>query len=55
MAAIVWRDAPARSQVHHRFGGADREVAWQILAEYGEGHNLKERSLEVIRIYRRPG
>ena len=32
---------------------ADREVAWQILALNTEkGHNLKERSLEVIRIYR---
>jgi ParB family chromosome partitioning protein len=32
---------------------ADREVAWQILALNTEkSHNLKERSLEVIRIYR---
>lgn len=32
---------------------ADREVAWQILALNTEKvHNLKERSLEVIRIYR---
>jgi ParB family transcriptional regulator, chromosome partitioning protein len=32
---------------------ADREVAWQILALNTEkAHNLKERSLEVIRIYR---
>src|SRR6516165_699936 len=31
---------------------ADREVAWQILALNTEkAHNLKERSLEVIRIY----
>ncbi len=31
----------------------DREVAWQILALNTEkAHNLKERSLEVIRIYR---
>ena len=31
----------------------DREVAWQILALNAEkAHNLKERSLEVIRIYR---
>ena len=30
-----------------------REVAWQILALNTEkAHNLKERSLEVIRIYR---
>jgi ParB family chromosome partitioning protein len=32
---------------------ADREVAWQILALNTEkAHNLKERALEVIRIYR---
>jgi ParB family chromosome partitioning protein len=32
---------------------ADRELAWQILALNTEkAHNLKERSLEVIRIYR---
>jgi ParB family chromosome partitioning protein len=32
---------------------ADREVAWQILTLNTEkAHNLKERSLEVIRIYR---
>jgi ParB family chromosome partitioning protein len=32
---------------------ADREVAWQILALKTEkAHNLKERALEVIRIYR---
>jgi ParB family transcriptional regulator, chromosome partitioning protein len=32
---------------------ADREVAWQILALNTEkAHNLKERLLEVIRIYR---
>src|SRR6201997_672411 len=32
---------------------ADREVGWQILALNTEkAHNLKERSLEVIRIYR---
>src|SRR5215831_5025543 len=32
---------------------ADREAAWQILALNTEkAHNLKERSLEVIRIYR---
>lgn len=32
---------------------ADREVAWQILALNTEkAHNLKERSLEVVRIYR---
>ncbi len=32
---------------------ADQEVAWQILALNTEkAHNLKERSLEVIRIYR---
>ncbi len=32
---------------------ADRDVAWQILALNTEkAHNLKERSLEVIRIYR---
>jgi ParB family transcriptional regulator, chromosome partitioning protein len=32
---------------------ADREVAWQILALNTEkAHNLKERSVEVIRIYR---
>src|ERR1700736_865087 len=32
---------------------AEREVAWQILALTTEkAHNLKERSLEVIRIYR---
>src|SRR5262245_59082721 len=32
---------------------ADKEVAWQILALNTEkAHNLKERSLEVIRIYR---
>jgi ParB family chromosome partitioning protein len=32
---------------------ADREVAWQILALNTEkAHDLKERSLEVIRIYR---
>src|SRR5262249_55251655 len=32
---------------------ADREVAWQILALNTEkAHNLKERSLEGIRIYR---
>src|ERR1700692_2855828 len=32
---------------------ADREIAWQILALHTEkAHNLKERSLEVIRIYR---
>ena len=31
----------------------EREVAWQILALNTEkAHNLKERSLEVIRIYR---
>jgi len=31
----------------------DREVAWQILALNTEkAHNLKERSLEVVRIYR---
>jgi ParB family chromosome partitioning protein len=31
----------------------DREVAWQILALNTEkAHNLKERSMEVIRIYR---
>src|SRR6266536_3752019 len=31
----------------------DREIAWQILALNTEkAHNLKERSLEVIRIYR---
>src|SRR5262249_10729462 len=33
---------------------ADREVAWQILALNTEkAHNLKERALEMIRIYRR--
>ena len=32
---------------------ADREIAWQILALNTEkAHNLRERSLEVIRIYR---
>lgn len=32
---------------------ADREIAWQILALNTEkAHNLKERALEVIRIYR---
>jgi ParB family transcriptional regulator, chromosome partitioning protein len=32
---------------------ADREVAWQTLALNTEkAHNLKERALEVIRIYR---
>jgi ParB family chromosome partitioning protein len=32
---------------------ADREVAWQILALNTEkAHNLKERAVEVIRIYR---
>jgi len=32
---------------------SDREIAWQILALNTEkAHNLKERSLEVIRIYR---
>ena len=32
---------------------ADRELAWQILALNTEkAHNLKERALEVIRIYR---
>src|SRR6266536_1644383 len=32
---------------------ADREVAWQILALNTEkAHNLKERAMEVIRIYR---
>src|SRR6202049_3102702 len=32
---------------------AEREIAWQILALNTEkAHNLKERSLEVIRIYR---
>jgi ParB family transcriptional regulator, chromosome partitioning protein len=32
---------------------ADREVAWQILALNTEkAHNLKERALEIIRIYR---
>src|SRR5438270_3503186 len=32
---------------------AEREVAWQILALNTEkAHNLKERALEVIRIYR---
>ena len=32
---------------------SDREVAWQILALNTEkAHNLKERALEVIRIYR---
>src|ERR1051326_804133 len=32
---------------------ADREVAWQILALNTEkAHNLKERALEVVRIYR---
>jgi ParB family chromosome partitioning protein len=32
---------------------ADREVAWEILALNTEkAHNLKERALEVIRIYR---
>jgi ParB family transcriptional regulator, chromosome partitioning protein len=32
---------------------ADREIAWQILALNTEkAHNLKERSLEAIRIYR---
>src|SRR5205807_4751746 len=32
---------------------ADREIAWQILALNTEkAHNLKERSLEVVRIYR---
>jgi hypothetical protein len=32
---------------------ADRRIAWQILALNTEkAHNLKERSLEVIRIYR---
>jgi len=32
---------------------ADGEVAWQILALNTEkSHNLKERSLEVIRIFR---
>src|ERR1700726_2643912 len=32
---------------------AEREVAWQILALNTEkAHNLKERSLEVVRIYR---
>ena len=31
----------------------DREVAWQILAlNMEKAHNLKERSLEVVRIYR---
>jgi len=35
---------------------ADREVAWQILALNTEkAHNLKERAMEVIRIYRGPG
>ena len=35
------------------FRSVDREVAWQILALNTEkAHNLKERSLEVIRIYR---
>ena len=32
---------------------ADRQIAWQILALNTEkAHNLKERSLEVIRIYK---
>lgn len=32
---------------------ADREIAWQILAlNTQKAHNLKECSLEVIRIYR---
>src|SRR3981189_3004435 len=32
---------------------ADREIAWQILALNTEkAHNLKERALEVVRIYR---
>jgi ParB family chromosome partitioning protein len=50
-----------RLEAMHRLGAksitalvvADREVAWQILALNTEkAHNLKERSLEVIRIYR---
>src|SRR6476646_9669011 len=50
-----------RLEAMRRLGGesitalvvAEREVAWQILALNTEkAHNLKERSLEVIRIYR---
>jgi len=50
-----------RLEAMHRLGAksiaalvvADRQVAWQILALNTEkAHNLKERSLEVIRIYR---
>jgi len=40
-------------QVHYRAYCCDREVACQILALNTEkAHNLKKRSLEVIRIYR---
>ena len=46
-------DAAPRREGHHRARRPTREVAWQILALNTEkAHNLKERSLEVIRIYR---
>ncbi len=46
-------DAPHRRDAITALVVPDREVAWQILALNTEkAHNLKERSLEVIRIYR---
>jgi ParB family chromosome partitioning protein len=61
-AAIFWTpNGRHRLEAMRRLGAKsvtillvpDREVAWQILALNTEkAHNLKERSLEVIRIYR---
>jgi hypothetical protein len=57
----VWSRTIHQRQAMRRLGAksistlvvADSEVAWQILALNTEkAHNLKERSLEVIRIYR---
>ena len=46
-------DATSRAKSITALVVADREIAWQILALNTEkAHNLKERSLEVIRIYR---
>jgi len=45
-------DAPSRREIDHRARCPKREIAWQILALNTEkAHNLRERSLEVIRIY----
>ena len=46
-------DAPARRAADRRARRAQAEIAWQILALNTEkAHNLRDKSLEVIRIYR---